>query len=1177
MSDLLSLFAAELKRLVSPLALAADNDVARAALFGALGWRLDSLTGFPVNTLVTTLGTIATDVETLATAVATPPQSLADITALTGKIGQNIDAIRALSDLASDPNLATPPAVTQALGALGEDLLDFLVGEYLFRYHPVALHVLELLTLGTPPDISSLTPGITGSGTQPVLRYPTARATLNLGRLSALLTDPVGTLRTSYLGAGLSTPDDARAAANLIFSRVAPLLAATGATVTVGINQPGAPAGLDPQRALSLQYRSPDSSASTGVGALLQILAQSEGGPGLSVTPSGVVNATWNLPTWTVDLTASAAIGQFIVVASGATLQQGSAAASLSLSVEYLAADNVPAAVIGVPLGTSLQIGSATVTGQVATSASGQQVGVELKLSNCVVALASGDGDGFLATVLPADGLTTSFSLDLGWATNRGVYLGPGTGLSCTVPVNTLAAGFLLIDSLDLAITPGTGGSVGVVAAMTGGLTLGPFAVTVSQVGIEAQVSFPPGSGNLGVANLDKLGFKPPDGLGLALDAAPVSGAGFVAYDEVNARYLGALALSIGDVGISAVGVLDTRLPGGAPGYSLIIVASAGFPPVELGFGFSLVGIGGLVGVNRTTDVPSLQALARAGTLDSLLFPADLAHRAPQVAASLEQVFPAEQGHFIVGPAARVEWGTTGIIDAEVGVFIELTDSGGGLTLLRVALLGWVHLTLPDAVDTVADLTLDVLGVADLTAKTLSLDAGLRNSSIAGFPLTGQAALRASWGTSPSFVLAVGGFNPHFAVPAGFPALQRLSLSIGGNDPRLRLSAYLALTSNTVQFGCSADLYASAGPAAVSASLKFDALIQLKPFGLAVDLTTAATVLLGGSPVLSVGLDLHVSGPEPWVVTGSASFQIFLCSFTVPIAITVGPQPPPQPPQTVDLDGNLTTALGKLQSWQTGPPAGRGVVTVRGQNGASTAVHPLATLTVRQSAVPLEQRIERYGPDLLDQPCTYQITAATVQVTGGVAGGTAPPATDVTDFFAPAQFLTMTDAQKLSAPSFEPMAAGLTLGSAALTLPQRGTAATVVDTHCPLTWDMVLADSPDPTTAAASAVPAAAAPASPVTLPDALLAAQLPGAAAAVNGALGRGQARYAAPGSGIAVKPPTYAVVGMGLTAPGATPVLTMEVPSAAAAAGSLPAGAAAGQAGQVVYTSEVPGSWAL
>src|SRR5262249_39596995 len=81
-------------------------------------------------------------------------------------------------------------------------------------------------------------------------------------------------------------------------------------------------------------------------------------------------------------------------------------------------------------------------------------------------------------------------------------------------------------------------------------------------------------AGALGQYDLS-FGFRPPDGVALAIDAPGVSGVGFIAFDEVNARYLGALALAVGDVSISAGGGLDNRLPGGAQGYSLGGVASA--------------------------------------------------------------------------------------------------------------------------------------------------------------------------------------------------------------------------------------------------------------------------------------------------------------------------------------------------------------------------------------------------------------------------------------------------------------------------------------------------------------------------------------------------------------------------------------------------------------------------
>ena len=110
--------------------------------------------------------------------------------------------------------------------------------------------------------------------------------------------------------------------------------------------------------------------------------------------------------------------------------------------------------------------------------------------------------------------------------------------------------------------------------------------------------------------------------------------------------------------------------------------------------------------------------------------------------------------------------------------------------------------------------------------------------------------------------------------------------------------------------------------AAVAASLSFDALVQFQPFGLIVDLTIAAAILVNGSPVLTMGVDLHVTGPDPWTVTGQASFGFLWFTITVPISITAGPAPLPQPAQTADLDGNLLTALADPRSWAASrPPA----------------------------------------------------------------------------------------------------------------------------------------------------------------------------------------------------------------------------------------------------------------
>src|SRR5206468_5897112 len=95
-------------------------------------------------------------------------------------------------------------------------------------------------------------------------------------------------------------------------------------------------------------------------------------------------------------------------------------------------------------------------------------------------------------------------------------------------------------------------------------------------------------------------------------------------------------------------------------------------------------------------------------------------------------------------------------------------------------------------------------------------------------------------------------------------------------------------------------------------------------------------------------------------------------------------------------------------------------------------VHPLGTLTVRQRVVPLGLEIARYGGAQPRDRGPFEIA---VQAADGSSG--APEAT-VEDQFARAQFFDLSEAERLSAPSFEAMAAGARLGGGGLTLPTAG-------------------------------------------------------------------------------------------------------------------------------------------
>jgi hypothetical protein len=583
-----------------------------------------------------------------------------------------------------------------------------------------------------------------------------------------------------------------------------------------------------------------------------------------------------------------------------------------------------------------------------------------------------------------------------------------------------------------------------------------------------------------------------------------------------------------------------------------VLLAAVTFPPVQLGFGFALVGIGGLVGLNRTVDVAALQQGARAGHLDDVMFPADLAHNAARVAADLGRYFPPKDGQYLVGLAVQLVWGSAGLLTADIAVIIEFPSP------LRVALLGSMRITLPKPSAPVVDITLDVLGVFDPAAKTLSIDAGLRDSKIAGFTLTGQAAIRARWDANASFVVAVGGFHPHFKAPAAFPPLRRVTLALGGANPRLTLSTYMALTSNTVQFGATAELYVTAGPAAVRGHLSFDAVVQ--PFTVRIDLSIKVEVLLGGYPLLALGLDLHLSGPSPWHIGGRAHFHVLFLSFTVPINLTIGSAAPLLPPVPVDVVAVVVAALTERHNWHYGPPPGPPVATIGPGVTPDACVHPLGTIAVRQSVAPLGTKIDRLGADILRRPTTVNIDRSKVTVNGRPVA-----AVTVTDYFAPAQFMTLGDAAKLSAPSFETMAAGALFGPAGFSVPQHDTAAVV--TPSPKQWTTLIVEPSDTAPAAGATRPARPVAADPSGPSDQLLAAQLPGAAATVNGAASQGPAPYRARPCGKSVAAPTYAAVNMALAPQDPT---TTRAETFA----TLSSAAPAHQPVQVIFTSEIPGA---
>jgi hypothetical protein len=83
-------------------------------------------------------------------------------------------------------------------------------------------------------------------------------------------------------------------------------------------------------------------------------------------------------------------------------------------------------------------------------------------------------------------------------------------------------------------------------------------------------------------------------------------------------------------------------------------------------------------------------------------------------------------------------------------------------------------------------------------------------------------------------------------------------------------------------------------------------------------------------------------------------------------------------------------------------------------------LHPQSELVLRQRVVPLNLTISKFGNTTPSGDRHFRLRDVTVN-------GEGVQPTPVTDYFAPAQYLDMSDDEKLSRPSFEPLEAGIRL------------------------------------------------------------------------------------------------------------------------------------------------------
>ncbi|MEO8588229.1 MAG: DUF6603 domain-containing protein [Flavobacteriales bacterium] len=1012
-------FARQLLLVLDPLRRGFTSTEQFRALLYRLGWNAGNLPNEYVN-----IGASITDAVATVQGMASGPFEPARIGQLLGKAKIVYDNVYA--------GLPPPTGVDPERFAaeISEHLVDLLLIQYLSREWPqvyallLALEVIQTENLGAEPQ--------TGDPARPN-KSGYVRAFIVWDEIPNILKDPHLILQRVY-GWGtdeLKTP--------VIMHHLATFLYGLGFPISIsGVDDRTIDAyagiitsfsGTGRERGLKFPFHY-DYIAGTPVELSFQLLplpANAGLKPGLVIQPGFPSDIPITVPL-SDDTTLSITFGSDIGAQFGVLIRpeglsfkypfsEEAATPSVTLGISVAKNAPEPVTLLGDPTATRLQFKGFTI----GLKATGPVDDIELVLSADVhelsVVLAAGEGDGFLQTILGDGETRIDVPLGIDWSSKHG--FGFRGSLNFEVQLHPhLEIGPLKIPDLrlSLTITPDTPAKARIEGVITLEGQLGPLAFVAEGIGIQALFDFR--RGNLGPMDL-QLGFRPPNGVGLSIDAGAVSGGGYLFFDHGREEYAGVLQLSILDMlTVTAIGMITTRMPDGSQGFSFLAIMNVEFTPgIQLGFGFTLTGLGGIVGLNRTMVQEALLAGAINGTLSNIMFPSgDIIAQAPRIISDLRTIFPPEEGTFLIGPMAKIGWGTPSLLTISVGVIIEGSE--------KVAIIGLLLLALPTVDAPLIKIQVGFIGVIEFDRQRMYFRADLFDSRILFMTLEGRIGLLMAWGDDANFVLTVGGFHPRFDPPAlPFGEVQRLSLSILNEAyARIRVEAYFAVTSNTVQFGANAQLYFGFSSLSIEGYIGFDALFQFSPFHFIIDVRAGFSLVVFGFDTLGIHVSFTLEGPAPWRARGTGTISILFWDFSVDFDKTWGEEADTVLPPVAVLP-LLQAELGKLENWKTAlPPSSNLLVSLRERNGGDTdlVIHPIGMLSFTQRLLPLGIDLDKLGTQTPSDARHFELLPAGSLVNKG----------DSEERFAMAQYVNMDDAEKLSRPSFERGKGGIDMGVA---------------------------------------------------------------------------------------------------------------------------------------------------
>jgi hypothetical protein len=1010
----LELVARHLIRAAHPLIEAGASRGAFMRLMSRLGFFASDLPA-PYAQLATTVSDAATALETLSR-----PPSFQDLAGLLEKAKAVHDAIQGLG-AAPAPTGADAAAYAEEIG---ERLFELLLTDYLAAEQPGAYSVLSMLNVISIESIPA-------TATRP----SHVRTHFRWDELPRIVSDPQG-LPARVYGWGGPDFDDGLVLEHLAAIGLAlrlPVQYRTGDSEALG-GYLGLTDMFPPTAGRSLVlpffYATVAGRTIEGALALQRLPAQDGAMPGLILEPRlpSEMPLEFRLgPSVQIKIRAGTNVGQLFGITLRPPDQVGlryplapdtpPPAAGVGVGLTYSPA--APLTLVGDPAASRIELASLAAGLAVDVVGTEISLGLTADLLGLKLVIAPREGDSLLRTIVGDTPVTVDVPLGIEWRKGTGIRFKGSAAFAVTLHPH-LQLGPVRVDDATVKVTAAADDTPTVRLELGVGMSgrLGPLQFLLEGIGVDTDVAF--GPGNAGPFDI-ALGFKPPNGAGLAIDAAGFTGGGFLVLDREKGEYSGGLELLFEEtIAVAAIGIVTTRMPDGREGFSLLVVIVADTPPIQLPFGFTLRGVGGLLALNRAADREALRAGLTDGSLDSVLFPKDVVANAARILGDLQRVFPVQPGRFLVGPMADVTWGAPPLVRLKIGVILELPRPG-------FVVLGVLRAALPAEDAAILFLQVNFVGTVDFESGQIQFDATLYDSRVLNFTLTGDLAVRFYWKKNANLLLTAGGFNPTYTPPPmNLGQLARLNIVLSEGNPDIRAEAYFAVTSNTLQFGARLELAYTFSIFSVQGFLSLDVLIMRSPFHFVAEIAGMIAVRTGGHVLFSIRLELRLDGPLPLRARGSGSFEIgFVFTVTIRVRFDVTIRPGlPAALAPIDVLAELAKAIADLAGWRPRLPHGSSQsVTLRTLPGPGEmlVLHPYGFLEVSQKLTPLGIPIQLFGSAAPARGRVFSIVDCRI-------GGDPAPTVPTLEEFAPAQFFEMSDAEKLSRPSFEQFDSGVAIG-----------------------------------------------------------------------------------------------------------------------------------------------------